>query len=180
MIITLKNVICSYPTLFTPKAFTAGMDPKYSMTVLLEKDDPQIQSILQVIEAEGERVFQKEWKAVRKELQAQNKFGLQDGAVKATKDGYDGRMFINASNAKAPLVLAQDKSIITRDGVVYGGCIVNVQLDIWVQNNHQYGKRINAMLLAVQFARDGQAFGSVSAADIDAFESIDSSADEYM
>jgi hypothetical protein len=70
--------------------------------------------------------------------------------------------------------LNKDKSPLTEaDGVVYSGCYVNGIIDLWAQNNN-YGKRINATLLGVQFAGDGEAFSSGgSSASADDFDDID-------
>lgn len=41
----------------------------------------------------------------------------------------------------------------------YGGCWGNVLIRPWWQNHQKYGKRVNAGLSAVQFARDDEPFG---------------------
>jgi Protein of unknown function (DUF2815) len=40
----------------------------------------------------------------------------------------------------------------------YGGCYINLLIRPWFQDN-KFGKRVNAGLVAVQFLRDGPAFG---------------------
>jgi hypothetical protein len=67
-------------------------------------------------------------------------------------------VYVSARNKARPVVIDKDKSPLTQaDGKPYAGCYVNVSLDVWAQSN-QYGKRINAKLLAVQFDKDGDAF----------------------
>lgn len=48
------------------------------------------------------------------------------------------------------------------EGAPYSGCIVNVKVELWGQKadgDRQIPNRINATILAVQFARHGDAFG---------------------
>jgi len=61
----------------------------------------------------------------------------------------------------------------------YSGCYVNVSMDVWAQAN-DFGKRINAKLLAIQFEADGAAFGGgegFASADFDD-TSVEAGADE--
>jgi len=44
------------------------------------------------------------------------------------------------------------------NGKPYAGCYVNMSIRLWAQDN-QFGKRVNAQLRAVQFVKDGEAFG---------------------
>lgn len=55
-----------------------------------------------------------------------------------------------------------------RDGKPYGGCYVNVTLDVWVQDN-KFGRRINCQLKGVQYLREGDAFGGGAPASVDDF-----------
>jgi hypothetical protein len=57
------------------------------------------------------------------------------------------------------------------DNVVYAGCYVNAIITLWVQNN-SYGKRVNAQLDGVQFAKDGEPFGA-GGIDADEFDLLD-------
>lgn len=52
------------------------------------------------------------------------------------------------------------------DGAPYSGCYVNVKVEFWGQDadsERSIPNRINATILAVQFARDGEAFGGGAA-----------------
>jgi hypothetical protein len=69
------------------------------------------------------------------------------------------------------LIIDRDKSpLAEEDNRIYAGCYVNAIFSLWAQNN-QYGKRINAQLDGVQFAKDGEPFadGGVSVSEFDAF-----------
>ena len=49
--------ILSYPHLFQPRAVQQGQEPKYSCTVLIKDDDPQLQTILAIQEQEKQNGF---------------------------------------------------------------------------------------------------------------------------
>lgn len=100
-------------------------------------------------------------------LKAGNKLCLHDGDSKADTPGYKGNHFINASNKVKPAVVdRQGREVTAASGVIYPGCYGDVVLEIWAQDN-QFGKRINASLLAVVFSKDGErlAGGGVATAD---------------
>jgi len=74
-------------------------------------------------------------------------------------DGCAGMWMVKASNGKRPTVINRDKSPITEeDEVMYAGCYVNAIIEPWFQNN-DFGKRVNANLLGVQFVKDGEPLG---------------------
>lgn len=52
--------------------------------------------------------------------------------------------------------------------LIYSGCYVNAKIQLWAQDN-TYGRRINASLLGVMFARDGEAFGGSAPAKAEDF-----------
>ena len=60
----------------------------------------------------------------------------------------------------------------TLDGRPYAGCIVNGQVDVWAQDNPEFGRRINAELTGVQFVRDGEAFSGGAPAKPDDFDDV--------
>ena len=73
---------------------------------------------------------------------------------------------------KRPTLVNRDKTpIVEEDGILYAGCYVNVSIDLWVMDN-SYGKKVLASLNAIQFVRDGEAFGTKSEG-ADCFSSLD-------
>jgi hypothetical protein len=89
------------------------------------------------------------------------KLCLRDGAEKDETDGYgDEVMFVSASSAKRVPVVDRDLTpLMEENGKPYAGCYVNMSIRLWAQDN-QFGKRVNAQLRAVQFVKDGEAFGN--------------------
>ncbi len=111
------------------------------------------------------------------------------------RSGYQGMMFVVSRNKNKPLVIAdkfhdgrpvhlhEDGSAWQQNRqtgawepcavpwkvtVPYGGCYVNAQIEIYAMDGQPpQGKSINASLLAVQFLRDGAAFGGSRADESD-------------
>lgn len=138
-----------------------GSAPAYSATILIDKNDPQVQKIRDEIQ----RVATDKWKdkapALLKSLVAGEKLCLRDGDNK-DYDGYAGMMYVTSRNKVRPTVVDRKCAPLTEaDGVVYSGCYVNARIELWAQDNAN-GKRINAKLLGIQFVKDGDAFGSGS------------------
>ena len=171
--IKLQNVRLSFPSLFR-KAMFSGEETKFEGTFLLNKDG-QAEKIAE-IETAIETLIADKLKGAK--LKA-DKICLKDGDD-IEYDGYAGHMSIKASNGKRPMVLDRDRTPLSEDdNRPYSGCYVNAVLELWAQDN-QYGKRINANLLGVQFFKDGQPFGdgvSASASDFEAFGDDD---DDFM
>lgn len=66
------------------------------------------------------------------------------------------------------------KEVTFKDHKLYPGALVNIMFKLWIQNN-DYGKKINANLLIVQFVDDGKEFGEGSGpAASDAMDDISS------
>ena len=168
MKIKLENVRLSFPSLFRKAQFN-GAETKYEATFLLHKQDHA--KVIAQIETGIKALIRDNFKNAKL---GSDKLCLREGD-EVEYDGYAGHMSFKASGKKRPMVIAKDKSPLTEDdNVIYGGCYVNAIVELWAQNN-DYGKRINATLLGVQFARDGESFASGNTADINDFDDISSS-----
>lgn len=169
--IRIEKVRLSYPHLFRPGTFAnAGPDakPKFSAAFLmpLATHKADIEFLRKMIKA-----------LAQTELKGQipsDKLCLRNGSGSG-KPEQEGHWVFRASESKRPAVVGKDRAPVTEeDGTVYGGCYVNAVIRLWAQSN-QFGKRINANLLSVQFAGDGEAFqqgGTRSAAE-DVFEEFE-------
>ena len=163
--ITLKNVRLSFPSLFKRASFD-GQEGKFEATFLLNKET-HADTIAEIQAAIKERIAED----LKGAKLGADKICLKDGD-EIEYDGYAGHFSIKGSNNKRPLVIDRDKTPLTEDdNKIYAGCYVNAIIELWAQNNN-YGKRINANLLGVQFFADGEPFGDgvkASADDFDAF-----------
>lgn len=178
MKIRVRNVRLAFPALFQPRAFGAeDSAPAYSASFILEGQgtDPVVEvarpqpdgttkwqetklwDVLLTVArdkwgAKGEQNF--------RALKSSGKLCVRDGADKAAYSGFEGNLYISARNPQVkPLVLGPDRKELDPDsGKLYAGCYVHAVLDIYAQDN-AYGKRINASIGTVMFAKDGEAFG---------------------
>jgi hypothetical protein len=167
----LENVRLSFPDLWEAKKVGDG-EPKFSAAFLLDKKEHE--DLIVQCKTIAWAAAKEHFKDKAKELIAKKKLTifLHEGSEKDYEGYSDENMFISASSKRRPVVMDRDKTpLVESDGRPYAGCYVNAVVRIWVQDN-QYGKRINAELMGVQFVRDGDAFGAAPLSD-DAFENLD-------
>lgn len=88
------------------------------------------------------------------------------------REEFEGYMVLSANSRTRPVVIRPDATVVAykegdnaeqalAESRIYPGAYVNAKVRLWVQDN-QYGRRINAELVAIQFAADGEAFTSGS------------------
>lgn len=165
--IRIDNVRCSYPNLFKPyrgKNDKGKETERYSMVGILPKDthaaakDLCVQRLNELL---------KENKVEK--IGADKKF-IRNGDD-AAKDEYENAWTVSAGETNKPDLRDRDKRKLTDEdeGLIYGGCYVNMLIRPWFQNDPEYGKRVNAGLVAVQFFREGEPFGTrrISSKDVD-------------
>lgn len=161
--IMLKNVRLSFPSLFQTEKFGGEDTGKYGCTLMLDKS----------LHAKEIDALQKKINGmIQTELKVssipENKRCLKNGDETGRPE-YAGHYVLRATSKKRPTVVDKDKSpLVESDDRPYPGCYVNALIGLWVQNN-SFGKRINANIHGVQFARDGEPFGE----SIDVTEEFD-------
>lgn len=167
--IFIKNVRLSYPHLDKPSSFTdrdgKASRPTYRATFLI----PKTAEYRPLIEALRERIA-KVMSDKKIERLAADRKCLRDGDL--TEKPEDRGMWILSANEKDPPILRDRRRnrVRTEDAgkLFYGGCWVHGLVKMWGQSN-EFGKRVNANLVAVQFVRDDKAFGTgrITEDDID-------------
>jgi len=172
--ILLKNVRLAFPNLFEPTTVAGEGKPRFSATLLIPADHPQIEEI----KAAQLSIAQAKWgaktAAIVKGLDKQDKLALHDGDTKSKYDGFPGNFFISAAAQEnaAPTVIDRDRSPLSeRSGRPYAGCFVNASIELWAQDNN-YGQRVNAQLRGIQFYQDGDSFSAGRPAEADEFEEV--------
>jgi hypothetical protein len=175
----LKDVrLAFHRGLFNAIAFTGDGKADYNCKFIFPPDHPATK----LIEAAEAEVAKEKWGAKwEKELAIIRSTGnavVRDGNLQRA-DGFEGNCYINVRSQIRPGVFNRDRSPLTEaDGVVYSGCYVNAKIEVWAMDN-QYGKKINAQLLGVQFARDGDSFGGGKpSATADDFEDVADSGED--
>ncbi len=170
--VILKNVRISFPDLFKPgKPMNEGDAAKYGCQSIIDIGSEAETAAKGAMMAEAQAVFGANWKAIvgamektKKCLRTGNDNLTKEGTI---RDGYEGKMYLVARNkAKPALVGGKNvdgsfKHLTEEDGKPYGGCYANVKVDIKAMKaKEKIPNQIYASLLAVQFVRDGDAFGA--------------------
>lgn len=164
----VKDGRLAFPNVWSPYKGSFGariiLPPTHKQVVLIRK------AMMQVANEKWESKGPTYYKALEKT----DKLCLHDGDTKAEYEGFEGNLFIAANSKVRPSVFDQMRNDLTQaDGKPYSGCYVNASIEIWAQDNAEYGKRINAQLRGIQFLRDGEAFaGGGQPAGADEFDEI--------
>lgn len=176
-IIFAQNVRLSFPHLVEAhksKMAAPNAVGKFSADFLMPQDHPALAQFMQRYTEMAQQKWNEHAATVMQMIQGDRKlrcFG--PGTEKVDKktfkpySGYDGMYFISASRENSPQMIRADGSAVDSTNTMeyqanarkmYGGCFVNVALRPWVQEN-SFGRGIRCDLVAVQFAKDGEAFG---------------------
>ncbi len=181
--IHLKGVRLSYPSLFNTEVYKGKDSEKYSGTFLIPKSDKklkkEIDNIIEELLTEAGIKIKSDNICVNDGDDSESDGYAGNWTIKATKPKKQGRVkLVNRQGNK--IVVDLEGKIITQnsDGEVtndkttedefYHGCYVYGIITFWVQDN-DYGRRINANLLAVKFMKDGERLkgGGGTAEDFD-------------
>lgn len=170
--IRIDNVRASYPHLDKP--YQAPPDkngkqsePKFSIVGMLDKKthvaakDLIVQVMNDIQKKEDTKV-------------AKDKKFIKDGDD-GDKPEYEGYWTVSARESRRPSVRHRNGEPMSEketQDIIYAGCRVNILIRPWYQDN-DFGKRINAGLMAVQFARDDEQIGEGRIDDEGVFESLD-------
>lgn len=178
----LKNVRLSYPDIWKPgKPMNEGDTPKYGGQFIFAKDSDAAAVAKNAMVASAQEVFGANWQAIVGAMDKTKKC-VRDGDSNLTKDGairdgYGGNAYLVARNKVKPLIIGpartapkgandenhQDGFPILREegGKPYGGCYVNVKVDIKAMKAFEkVPNQIYATLLTIQFVADGESFGA--------------------
>lgn len=175
--VKLSEVRIAFPNLFEAKAVANDpkSKPRFSAAFIIDPKGAGAKALKAAVEETALAKWGAKASAILAELKAKDRIAFREGPL--TKEGkpyegFEGMFSLNASSETRPLVLGRDKSMLTaQDGKPYGGCYVNVTVELWAQDN-QWGKRINASLKGVQFVKDGDAFGGGAPASPEEFDDL--------
>lgn len=199
----LPDVRLSFPTLGEPEYF-GGQKQKptdqrrWSATVLIPADSPLHKKVNETITAVAKTKWPDKW-AKKLELIKSDPKGCcyQDGERK-DYDGYQGMWALTAHRKESdgrPLVFDKRKHpiyhmksgdghsvndiVAGQEGVIYGGCYVNIEVEIWALSTQGQGgsQGIYAGLMGIQKCRDGDSFGGASRPDEGSFGALEDGAD---
>ncbi|MEI1258345.1 DUF2815 family protein [Blautia sp. JLR.GB0024] len=165
------TVRLSYLNVFKPKAISEGQDPKFSVCLLIPKDDKAtLKKIRDAIEKEKKAGAAEKWKG---KVPANLKTPLRDGDVERADEHpeYAGMYFINANATKKPVLLDEYKEEILDQTELYSGCWGRANVSFYsfdVNGNRGIAVGLNAL----QKKRDDEPLGGTvtiesAAADFD-------------
>lgn len=175
--IRLRGVRLSFPKLFRAKAFEEGQDPRFEATFLLDPSNKTHAATIKEIKDQAKAVLQEKFNG---KVPKGVKYCYGEGDDK-DYDGYEGQFYIATANRTKPAVVDRDRSQLEEaDGKPYAGCYVNATITLWPQDHPKGGKRANANLLAVQFAKDGEAFGQKPVDAEDEFDVLDDDEEDFL
>lgn len=169
-----NKVRLSFTHVFKPASSFEGQEEKYSVTIMIPKDDADTLAILRKAE---KNVFEAEKTGKLKGTKLGNFRNalIRDGDEDFDLDKYPeyaGHFIVTASSKQKPVVLDKYKNEITDENEVYSGVYARVQLNIFAYNNKSKG--ISAGLNAVQVVAKGEPFAShVSVDDFDEWDEDD-------
>lgn len=165
-LIRLEIVRLSFPHMWKPQDGMDGGTPKFSANFLF----PPGSSEEQLLKAEMARVakekFGDNWANIVKAMEPSKKC-LRNGDNALDKggniyDGFAGMMYLVAKNAKKPTIVGRNGQPLTEDsGKPYAGCYVNATVEVYAMKaKGKISNNISCTLNAIQFVKDGEAFGA--------------------
>lgn len=189
-VVVLNMVRLSFPKLWKPEASTPDSPLKFSASLLIDPDTDTGKANIKKIEAAIKHVKVKNWQEkadkIYNNIEAKRRaYRDGDDATNAEGDqyaGYEGMMYVSASNRKRPQILNRDKTpLVEEDGVVYGGCYVDAVVSFYATTKkEQGGNGLFATLELVRFRKDGEPFGSAPIDADDYLDDLDDDEDDLV
>lgn len=171
--VILKNVRISFPDIWKPgKPMNEGDTPKYGGQFIFAPDSEAATAAKAAFIAAAKETFGDNYKAILEAMEKSKKC-IRDGNLNLDKegrvrDGYKDMQYLVARNKTKPLIIGPRKDasgqfpqLTEEGGKPYGGCYVNVKVDIKAMKaKDRIPNQVYATLLTIQFVSDGPSFGA--------------------
>ena len=162
--VKLTNVRLAFPNLFQPDQYG-----RYGATFILPHDSASYKAMKSALKAVAEA-------DLKGKMPSPSNLCLKDSTEKADYAGFEeGTSYVAASRKegfKPNQIINRDKTPCESESVMYPGCYVNAVVNVWAQDNN-YGRKLNAELVGVQFFKDGERLGRGSTSiDEDDFDAL--------
>jgi hypothetical protein len=177
-VIYFSNVRLSFPHLAQPQEqineVTGAKRISYNGELIMPADHPGFVQFMQQYNALALAKWKEHAPAVLQMILADRKsrcFGRGEEKIDKKKfapyDGYVGNVYVTIGKDTPPQMIQDNGQPIDPANSMayqqlarkmYGGCYVNAAVKPWVQEN-KHGNGIRCDLVALQFAKDGEAFG---------------------
>jgi len=155
MKIKIDNVRLSYPYIFKKGTYEGKENKKYTVTLILDKNNPKHVEAKKLIDSQIEAIYKE--KGVKRSDFKEDKF-----CIKESSEEFPNHWLIKTGNAKRITVIDRDRSPLTEDdNKIYAGCYANVIVDFYYFDK-QYGKFVLSNIYGIQFSEHGEALESVN------------------
>lgn len=184
----MMDVRGSFLVLGEPKPYKEGDPARWSASALVRAGGALHKKVDAAIEQIAREKWDKKWQSILEAVKRDPKGCCwADGNLKDF-DGYadhwvlsahryqkDGRPLV-FDQLKHPIYKSDNSIVVGKEGLLYSGCYVNMQVELWAQQNTN-GKGIRATLLGIQLVRKGDSFGGGSMPSEDDFTEMEVGAD---
>ena len=172
--VTTGKVRLSYAHIWEAHAMSEGQEPKYSVSVIIDKKDKATLTAIKEAVAQAKEEGKGKWNG---KIPGNLKTPLRDGDVDRPDDeAYAGCYFLNANSKTKPGIVDADVQPILDQSEVYSGCYARLTLNFYAYNSNG-NKGVAAGLGNIQKLADGESLGGTTRAEDD-FDSVDSSVDD--
>lgn len=144
----------AYVNIFTPRAIKEGQSPRYSLCILIPKEDMETLGKIKAAQGDAALLGSSIWGGtIPKNL----KTPLRDGDFEMTQSKeFAGHYFLNAVSKYKPKVVDRNLSSITDPEEFYSGCFGRVSLNFYPYKNGD-SSGIGCGLQNLQKLEDGEA-----------------------
>lgn len=183
--VMIRNARLSYEHIFTPSAFSNSQEPKYSATLIIPKDHPDVPALRRALFEAGQEKYPTAFtgtawpRGYTCALKDADKDEDSEGVILSEKNPeYAGCYVLKADSTRRPVVVDRKKAAVTEaDGVIYSGCYINASIAAAGYEYEKVKKGVKCYLNGVQFVQDGERFGSDALSD---FDDLDGGEDDFL
>lgn len=171
-----NEVRFSYCNVFVPQAIEQGQEPKYSVNILIDKNDTETIDAIEaaIAQAKADGLASKWSNKLPKKFHEP----LRDGDEERGDDPvYQGHYFVNISSKNKPGIIDRYKNPIESDEDFYSGCYGRASINFFpfsAAGNNGIGAGLNNL----QKLRDGEKLAGRSRAEDDFDEDYSGSEDD--
>lgn len=152
----------SYVNIFKSRAFQAGQDAKFSVCLLIPKEDKKtIKAIRAAVDEAIQEGINSKWSGKKP---ANLKLPLRDGDAERADEApeYEGMYFLNCNSSQKPGIVDKDLNKILDPDEVYSGCWGRASINFYPFNSNG-NKGVGVGLNNIQKLKDDDRLGAALA-----------------
>lgn len=166
--VVTNKVRFSYVNIFRSRSFSDGQDAKYSICLLIPKEDTvTVKKLKAAIDEAVQEGIASKWGGKKP---ANLKLPLRDGDEERAEEApeYEGMYFLNANSTQKPGIVDKDLNEILDPDEVYSGCWGRASINFFPFNSNG-NKGVGVGLNNIQKLKDGDRLGGARAKAEDDF-----------